>query len=177
MRLRLWTEVHFKQAAQLPFDLLCVESLDRPSHKPLWLLWQGQTSFSLEQLWRLYTRRFTIEHWYRFIKQRLHWTLPQWGTPQQAERWTRLMLLLTWQLWLARPELTAHALPWQKPQAQPSPGRVAQSFSQVLARIGSPAPEPKPRGKGQGCPPGEQRRTKSWFPSVKRRAKPAKKAA
>ncbi|MGA1024482.1 MAG: transposase [Aquiluna sp.] len=177
VRLRRWTNVHFQQAAHLPFDLICVEMLETSATGCLWLLWQGQTPWTLEQLWHLYERRFTIEHWYRFLKQRLHWTLPQWGTPQQAERWSCLMLLLTWQLWLARPEVSGRGLPWQKPQAQPSPGRVAQDFSAVLATIGSPAPEPKPRGKGRGCPLGEARRTKRRFPSVKRRAKSRPKVA
>ncbi|ELS34849.1 hypothetical protein Pse7429DRAFT_0038 [Pseudanabaena biceps PCC 7429] len=31
---------------------------------------------SLVQIWRLYLRRFAIDHWNRFAKQRLHWTLP-----------------------------------------------------------------------------------------------------
>ena len=29
---------------------------------------------TLSQLWRLYLRRFAIDHWNRFAKQRLHWT-------------------------------------------------------------------------------------------------------
>jgi len=35
-------------------------------------------------------------------KQRLHWTQPQLSSTQAAERWSDLMPLLTWQLWLAR---------------------------------------------------------------------------
>jgi len=57
---------------------------------------------ALCQLWRLYFRRFAIDHWYRFAKQRLHWTLPNLSTPEQSERWSDLLPLMTWQLWLAR---------------------------------------------------------------------------
>ena len=45
---------------------------------------------------RQYLRRFAIDHWYRFAKQRLHWTLPKLGTREQCERWSDLMPLLTW---------------------------------------------------------------------------------
>ncbi|HEX7976236.1 MAG TPA: type 2 isopentenyl-diphosphate Delta-isomerase, partial [Anaerolineales bacterium] len=38
----------------------------------------------------------------RFAKGRLHWTLPRVATPQQCERWSDLMPLITWELWLAR---------------------------------------------------------------------------
>ncbi len=67
----------------------------------LWLAWLGQTMPALEDLWHKYLRRFTLEHWYRFAKQRLYWTQPQLGSTQAAERWSHLMPLLTWQLWLA----------------------------------------------------------------------------
>ena len=49
-------------------------------------------------------RRFTIDHWYRFLKQRLHWTVPKLSIPKQCERWSDLMPLMTWELWLAREE-------------------------------------------------------------------------
>ena len=31
--------------------------------------------------------------------QRLHWILPNLRTPQQSERWSDLMPLMSWQLW------------------------------------------------------------------------------
>jgi len=43
---------------------------------PLWLVWVGDTCPDLEHLWTCYLRRFALEHWYRFLKQRLHWTVP-----------------------------------------------------------------------------------------------------
>ena len=177
LRLRLWSQLHFRQAPHDPFDVICIECLDHPRRSPLWLLWKGKTTLSLNSLRQFYGRRFAIEHWNRLAKQRLHWTLPLLGTTQQGERWSRLILLLSWQLWFARDEVLGAALPWQKPQTVPSPGRVAQNFIQVLACIGSPAPEPKTRGKGLGCPPGEQRRLKPRFPIVKKRAKRTPKNA
>ena len=178
IRIRLWSQLHFRQSPQVPFSTLCVEYLDHPRQSPLWLMWKGQTELSLNALREFYQRRFTIEHWNRLAKQRLHWTLPLWGSTQQGERWSRLLLLLSWQLWFARDELLGAALLWQKPQTLPSPGRVAQNFIHVLACIGSPAPDPKPRGKGKGCPLGEARRNQPSRPFVRKRAKrPPKKAA
>src|SRR5215218_7805311 len=44
----------------------------------------------------------TIEHTIRFWKQTLHWTLPRPRTPEQADRWTWLVLAAYTQLRLAR---------------------------------------------------------------------------
>ncbi len=68
--------------------LIEVERLDELSglsSRPLWLAWVGEQMPSLSQLWSQYLRRFAIDHWYRFIKQRLHWTLPHFATPEQRE--------------------------------------------------------------------------------------------
>jgi hypothetical protein len=61
-------------------------------------------------VWQQYARRFGVDHWYRFTKQRLHWTLPNLGTAKQSERWSDLMPLMTWQLWLAKDLVEDHHL-------------------------------------------------------------------
>jgi hypothetical protein len=65
----------------------------------------------LQEIWDQYLRRFGIEHWYRFTKQSLHWTMPSVKTPEQSERWSDLMPIMTWQLWLARDLVTQYHLP------------------------------------------------------------------
>src|SRR6476620_4211096 len=70
--------------------------------KPLWLVWVGENLPQLEEIGQLYLRRFAIAHWYRLAKQTLFWTQPQLSTTEQCDRWSTLMPLLTWQLWLAR---------------------------------------------------------------------------
>ena len=55
--------------------LIQLERLDPTAHtplKPLWLIWVGQDLPSLTIVWQQYLRRFAIDHWYRFAKQRLH---------------------------------------------------------------------------------------------------------
>ena len=121
LHLRLWQNLHFQQAASHPMHLIQVERLDEfggQKSRPLWLAWLGIEMPTLSEFWRLYLRRFVIDHWYRFAKQRLHWTLPKLSTPEQCERWSDLLPLMTWQLWLARDIVTDNPLPWQKTSAQ-----------------------------------------------------------
>jgi hypothetical protein len=172
LHLQMWHSLHLRQAATEVLSLMRVERLSSdatPSLKPLWLIWLGLERPPLENLWKQYLRRFAIDHWYRFAKQRLHWTLPQLATPESSQRWSDLMPLLTWQLWLARPEVQDSPLPWQKSSPDLSPGRVANAFAAVLARIGTPAPAPKPRGKSPGWTPGQPRACRIRYPTVRKR--------
>jgi len=167
-----WSDLHFKKASQRHFQVIRVTHLHCAG---LWLAWVGEQMPSLEQIWRLYLRRFAIDHWYRFAKQRLHWTLPQLLTPQQALRWSDLMPLLSWQLWLARQLVIDTPLPWQKTQTNLTLGRVAQGFAALLVRIGSPACSPKPRGNSLGWNSGRKRSPFPRFPVIKKHASRPKK--
>jgi hypothetical protein len=128
-------------------------------------------------MWQLYCRRFGVDHWFRFAKQRLHWTLPNLSTAKQAERWSDLMPLLSWQLWLARELVADYPLPWQKPQTQLTPGRVAQSMSALFTQVGTLAQVPKPRGKAPGWIKGQPRIPHVRAPIVKKRQSKRKKQA
>ena len=180
LRLRCWDNVHFRKTATHSMQLILVERLDaqgkRP-HRPLWLIGTGDTLPPLDSVWQLYLRRFCVDHWYRLIKQRLHWCLPKLGTATQTDAWSTLMPLMTWQLWLARHEVANHTLPWQKPLAQPTPGRVANGFDSLLDTLGTPAEDVKPRGKSPGWPTGKSRTPRKRFPTVKKTySKPKSKA-
>ncbi len=145
LRLQMWHSLHLRQAATQVLSLIRVERLPCASTtdlKPLWLIWVGLERPSLRSTSKQYLRR-SIDHWYRFAKQRLHWTLPQLATPEASQRWSDLMPLLTWQLWLARGEVQDCPLPWQKSSSNLSFGRTANAFAAVLALIGSPVPAPK----------------------------------
>lgn len=172
LRISLWQNLHFRKAAKHPMSLLRVERVSpRRSGKiaqPLWLAWVGEQMPPLSEVWQLYLRRFAIDHWYRFAKQRLHWTLPKLSTPKQSERWSDLMPLISWELWLARDLVADNPLPWQKSMLQLTPGRVAQAMGGVLALIGTPAQPPKPRGKSPGWPTGEPRLRRTSYPIVKK---------
>ena len=147
MRIRAWQPVHFRQATRHPMTLMRVQRLDETGQplqsQPLWLVWVGERRPPLTTLWKRYLRRFALEHWYRFMKQRLHWTLPKLSSPKSAKRWSDLMPLATWQLWLARGRVNDSPLPWQKTHPRLTPGRVADSFATLLPELGTPAQLPK----------------------------------
>jgi hypothetical protein len=174
VQVRRWSQYHFQQSPKRPMEILRVEVLASSNGKrrfqPLWLAWLGKTMPPLETLWLKYLRRFALEHWYRFAKQRLYWTHPQFSSLVAAQRWSDLMPLLSWQLWLARQECIDHPLPWQSPQDSLSPGRVAQAFASILAATGTPAPPPKQRGKSPGRATGQRPAARPSYPTVKKRA-------
>ena len=173
-----WTGYHFRKSALQPMEILRVEVLVPAGRKrkfaPLWLAWLGDVFPPLATLWLKYLRRFALEHWYRFAKQRLYWTLPELTSTRATENWSDLMPLLSWQLWLARADCVDTPLPWQSPQDELAPGRVAQAFATIIAAIGTPAQAPKPRGKSPGRAFGQTQPPRTRYPTVKRRAKKQK---
>jgi len=183
VELNCWHDLHFRETPDIPMMLVRIQRKGRGANaeafKPLWLACLLLKPLSLEEIWRAYQQRFGVDHWNRFVKQRLHWTLPQLSTDEACRRWSELMPLLTWQLWLARSAVTDNPLPWQKPQVNGSltPGRVADSFATILAVIGSPAPDPKPRGKSPGSTKGKKRTPRTRYPTVKKRVSRTKKAS
>ncbi|MBV8885723.1 MAG: hypothetical protein JO235_17245 [Chroococcidiopsidaceae cyanobacterium CP_BM_RX_35] len=180
VQIQHWTGLHFRAAAVHRVQLLRITVTGKPPHrrspKPMWLVWLGEEMPSLEQVWRSYLRRFAVDHWNRFAKQRLHTTIPQFSTTQMSERWSELMPLLSWQLWLARASIIDNPLPWQKLQTNLTPGRVAQGFPTLLAAIGTPASAPKPRGKSPGWPLGQPRPKRTRYPIVKKTTPKPKKS-
>ena len=178
----VWRLLHFRQAADHALVVVRLERLEAAHtvRDPgvLWVGWHGAEPPPLATWWDWYLRRFAVDHWHRFAKQDLHWTLPHLATPEQAERWSDLLPLLTWQLWLARTLVNDVRLPWQKPQAagRRTPGRVRQGMAGLLAAIGTPAPRPKPHGKAPGWPTGRVRKRRERYEVVKKARKKPKAA-
>ena len=118
LKVRKWKNLHFRNSSSVTLTLILVERIESNKKgalfKPLWLIFidkQKRDLLSLKSLFQKYLRRFAVDHWYRFIKQRLHWTMPALSTPHQCERWGDLMPLMTWQLWLARDLVEQNYLP------------------------------------------------------------------
>jgi hypothetical protein len=111
---------------------------------------------------------YTIEPSIRFRKQELHWTLPRFQTPERCDRWTMLVTLAQWILYLAREEIGDHPLPWQPPQENLTPERVRQGLSATFGQIGTPAQAPKTRGKSPGWPTGRPRTRPQRYKVVKK---------
>jgi len=147
--------------------------------KVLWLWWAGPGELDLDLAWRAYTRRFDLEHTLRFCKQTLGWTTPRPRHPEQADRWTWLVLASYAQLRLARQVATDVRLPWERPRppGKLSPYRVRRGFPRLVCALGSPAAAPKPAGRSPGRPKGRRSGPAMRHPAVKKPTKKARKTS
>jgi DDE superfamily endonuclease len=126
--------------------------------KPLWL-WHSDpdaTAHDVDRLWRIFLRRFDIEHTFRFFKQTLGLTRPRLRSPEQADRWVWLILAAYAQLRLARALAEDLRRPWEKPLTpdQLTPGRVRRGYPRIRRAVGTPASAPKASHPGPGRPMG-----------------------
>jgi hypothetical protein len=151
--------------------LVEVGKLPRQTRKPkkLWLWWSGEGNADLDLLWKAYCRRFDLEHTIRLMKQTLGWTAPRFRHPEQADRWTWLVLLAYAQLRLARGIVADRRLPWERPQRprRLTPTRVLRSFATLLASVGTQAKPPKPCGRSPGRPKGSRSGPAKRHPALK----------
>ncbi len=189
VRVRAWADVHAKtqnhpsRGSRRPRPLVRgtlvlveVERLPRQTRIPkqLWLWWRGPGTPDLAVLWRAYVHRFDLEHTYRFCKQTLNWTTPRVRHPEQADRWTWLVLLAYTQLRVARRAIEDQRLPWERPQRPHrqalTPARVRQGFPQLLAVLETPANAPQPCGRSPGRPLGCRSGPAPRYPALKKAA-------
>jgi hypothetical protein len=154
--------------------LVEVAKLPRQSRQPrqLWLFWYGPGEPDLDVIWQAYVRRFDVEHTLRFFKQTLNWTAPRVRLPEQADRWTWLVLLAYTQLRLARPWVRDQRLPWERRLEvdKLTPTRVRRAFSAVRPLLGTPANAPKPCGRSPGRPKGRRSQPAPLCPVLKKAA-------
>jgi hypothetical protein len=159
VRLRRWNGLHAQKDATTAFDVVQIEThreRERPP-EPLWVACLGGAGATVEEIWRWYDHRWPIEPAIRFRKERLHWTLPRLQNEERCDRWTALVTLAQWELYLARDLVSDRPLPWQAPQRQKTPGRVQAGVAAVFLGIGTPAAAPQTRGKSPGWPAGRVR--------------------
>jgi hypothetical protein len=136
------------------------------------LWWHAPELPILSRVWRAYVSRFGLEHTFRFVKQTLNWTTPRLRHPEQADRWTWLVVLAYTQLRLARPLVADSRLPWEKPVAEGklTPYRVRRVFSSLLRNLPTLVKLPKPCGRSPGRPKGRLSGPAPRYPAVKRAA-------
>jgi hypothetical protein len=189
VRVRAWAKLHPKVRAHegrgsrgpLPIVrgtlvLVEVERLPRGERRReprvLWLWWHGPKGEApnLGLLWRAYARRFDLEHTFRFLKQALGWTTPRVRHPEQADRWTWLVVAAFTQLRLARACVADRRLPWERHynSGRLTPIRVHRVVSALLAHLGTPAKPPKPCGRSPGRPKGRFSGRAKRYPALKK---------
>jgi len=187
VRVRSWAGLHPKQQhhpsrgtrktrpiVRGTVVLVEVSRLPARPYQPqvLWLWWAGAGVPDLDLLWRAYVRRFDLEHTLRFCKQTLGWTMPRVRHPEQADRWTWLVVAAYTQLRLARPWVADRRLPWERPldPGALTPCRVRRALSAVLPMVGTPARAPKPCGRSPGRPAGSRSGRAPRYPAIKKAA-------
>ncbi len=187
VRVRSWAGLHPKQQAHpgrgtrgprpiVRGTVVLVEVARLPArpYQPqvLWLWWAGPEAPDLDVMWRAYVRRFDLEHTLRFCKQTLGWTTPRVRHPEQADRWTWLVVAACAQLRLARPWVADRRLPRERPQdpGRLTPCRVRRSLSALLPVVGTPASAPKPCGRSPGRPKGSRSGRAPRPPALKKAA-------
>jgi hypothetical protein len=168
---------------QHPFTLIRArlfnEAGEQVFQRPLWLLVMGQRGkeLSLSEAWEAYRRRYDVEHFFRFGKQRLLMTAYQTPEVQHEENWWQLAQLAYVQLWLARYLAEAMPRPWERylPQfhtqaenQEISPSMVQRDFGRIIQEIGTPAQSPQPRGKSPGRTKGERQQPRKRHKVVKK---------
>jgi DDE superfamily endonuclease len=176
VQVAVWPDQHVQGAQALPFTIARVQVERLPRHakppKPLWLAWVGgDLPADLLDLWRWYTARFTAEHGFRFLKQDLGWTTVRPSNPWAADRWSWLLALGLWQLWLARGVVADQRLPWERslPTDRLTPGRVRRALALDLSQVGTPARPVRRRGKSPGRRPGQCPGPRQQYPVARRR--------
>jgi hypothetical protein len=140
--------------------------------KTLWLWWSGPGEPDLDLCWRTYLCCFDIQHTFRFVKSTLGWTTPALQTPDQADRWTWLIVAAYTQLRLARGLVDDQRLPWERPRdpTKLTPARVRREFRRLHPTLGTPVSAPKSDRHGPGRPNNTQRPPRTRYPAIKKAA-------
>jgi hypothetical protein len=138
----------------------------------LWRWWAGPGAPDLDVLWRADVHRFAVEHTLRFAKQTLRWTAPRVRHPEQADRWTWLIVVAYTMVRLAKPLVADQRLPWARPRPphRLTPYRVRRAVSALLPSLGTPADPPQPCGRSPGRPQGRRSGPAPRHPAIKKAA-------
>ena len=129
----------------------------RSPHRAMWLWHSGPLPPDLDVCWRAYLRRFDMEHTFKLLKSQLGWTAARVRHPEQAVRWTWLLIAAYVQLRLARDLAADLRRPWERrprPGRPLTPCRVRRAFRHLRDQLGTPARLPKTTRPGPGRPPG-----------------------
>jgi hypothetical protein len=149
-----------------PFDLVRVIVKDETGQsiyrRPLWVMIAGlrRKEISSLQVYESYTRRYDIEHFFRFGKQKLGLVNSQTSETLHEENWQWIALLAYNMLYRVRGIAQSIRYPWEKKRISvintvQRPTQVQRDYERIIREIGTPAPIPKPRGNPVGRKKGQ----------------------
>jgi len=175
----LMTGTHDWPMHRFPFTLIRARVMDEEGNpvfkRTMWLVVIGKRrhELSIREVWEAYGRRYDLEHYFRFSKQRLLEDAYQTPEVEHEENWMWIVGLAIVQLWLARDLAESLPRPWEQylPEAEretPSPSFVQRDFGRIIRQIGTPAQPPKRRGNSPGRAKGDKQPPRKRHPVIKK---------
>jgi hypothetical protein len=186
VRISAWANYHLRAVPTLLGLVVRAEFLKAdgtPRYKrPLWLFWSGPQDTVLGDIVTMYLLRFAIEHFFRFLKQRLGLLAAHLGDLGPIETWVQVVALAYSHLLLARDVVQPTYRPWdptarQDPNRPLTPGQVLAAWQIFSRTLETPTATPRRAGKAPGRAPGEQPKPRARHPVAKARKSKVKKAA
>jgi hypothetical protein len=180
VRISAWVNYHFRAVPTLVGVVVRAEFLKADGtprdQRALWLFWSGPSEIALADVVTMYLLRFAIEHFFRFLKQRLGLLAAHLGDLAPIETWVQVVALAYWQLFLARAVVQPAYRPWdptarQDPNRPLTPGQVLAAWPIFSRALGTPTAAPRRAGKAPGRAPGERPTPRERHPVVKARTK------
>ena len=144
----------------------------RDPHRQLWLWHAGPGPLSLDELWRAYLARFDIEHAIRTLKGTLGLTAAKVRTPEQADRWARVVIAAHAQLLLARPLAATCAGPGRSTPTRTGRCPRAASAAGSATSTATWAPRPVSRNPPAPAPAGPREPARDRHPATFSQVKP-----
>ncbi len=175
-----------------PFHLISVELTDIQTGKPIYqkILWltvwgQRRNEITLREIYESYRKRFDIEFFFRFGKQKL--LLDQYQTPdvEHQQNWYWFVMLAYWVLYVSRFEGENVIRPWEKYEAKyknqdikdlenkivKTPTQTQRAMQAILCDFAKNNLIPKPRNIYSGRKKGDKKIPRQHFPVVKKGGK------
>jgi hypothetical protein len=178
-----WSQLHFRQAREVQVAVFSVrregakDSKRDPRESWFVCLDDAAIDIPLAEVTRIYGRRFSQEHGYRYLKQQLLWTDVHVHTPEQFERWSLVVSIVMNQLCVARSLGQASYRPWESQQRPATPGQVRRVMPAILSQVGTPARPCQRRGKSPGRALGFHPEPATRYDVILKEPKKAKKAS
>lgn len=150
----VWHKLHFRKARSISLSVLRVTrhgaSGKKRDPKISWLIWVGKANPVLEEVWRNYRLRFSLEQGYRYDKQELLWGEAHLRTPERFQLWTDIMSGVHNQLVLLQKQVAGQKRAWENKQRPTSLGQVRRVAGTIIGQLGTPAKMAQVRGKSPG---------------------------
>jgi hypothetical protein len=166
------------RASEHPLNLIQVTVKDKNGDmlfkRPLYIGISGKRREEISPVdcYENYKRRYDIEHFFRFGKDKLLMDSSQTPDVEHEECWLKFCTLAYSQLYFAKELTVAEAKPWERylPENKnykiATPSQTQRGFGALLKQIGTPAKEPIPRGNPMGRDMGEKQPEREEQPII-----------